>query len=355
MVTATGDRTRRRGKRQQESETTPSETTSVDVGAIFRAARAEAGVTLAEIHDRTGIPWLQLEALEAGELARIPDRRSVLAAVRRYADLLDLDAIELSRDADKQWSAAVGVAPAPTSPNSTATRGATTPLGPYMGDGPHLRAFTQTGQIPGLGGNGGNGFGGRDMTRTGIFRAVPARGGYVRPAPLALRMAVWMTAVLVVVGLIGLAVGHYQRQWLADVHIIRATTPNTQPSTVTSPGPSARPPSGVGSQSSTVTMSNTGPGAASVSVRASEFSIVVSASQPCWVSASTPQSFQPIFQGVLQSGQTTTLASANGQLTVMLGASNVALAAKVNNRLVPGWLFKPSSAPFTLNFSSVTS
>lgn len=349
MVTATGDRTRRRGKRQ-ESETTPSETTPVDVGAIFRAARAEAGITLAEIHDRTGIPWLQLEALEAGELARIPDRRSVLAAVRRYADLLDLDATQLARDIDKQWSTAVGAASPPTG-----APGAAMPLRPYMGDGPHLRAFTQTGQIPGLGGGGGNGFGGRDMTRTGVFRAVPAGRGYVRPAPLALRIAVWATAVLVVVGLIGLAVGHYQRQWLADVHIIRAATPNTQPSTATLPGPSTPRPSGGGSQSSTVTMSNTGPGAASVSVGAPEFSVVVSASQPCWVSASTPQSFQPIFQGVLQPGQTTTLASANGQLTVMLGASNVALAAKVNNRLVPGWLFKPPSAPFTLNFGSVSS
>ena len=363
MVTAAGDRTtRRRGKRRPEPETAP-----VDVGDTLRSARLDAGVTLAEVHDRTGIPWLQLEALEAGELDRLPDRRSALLAVRRYADLLDLDAGELTRATDSRWSSTVGAAmPVVGSSNGGFQRGSAggAHLSRYPGDGSHLRAFTQTGQIPGVGRSSGGSYRGRAQTmdHTGVFAAVPAIRPYVRPAPLGLRVAVWTTAGLVAVGLLGLAVSHWQRQWLADIHVIHGPDhPGTSSGASFefgpgSPSASSSPSSSSSSSSSaTVSQTDSGPGVSAVTVRAADFAVVVAASQPCWVSASTPQSFQPIFQGTLQSGQTTTLDSANGQLTVQLGARQVALAVKIGGKLVPGWLFQPSSAPYTLNFTSASS
>jgi hypothetical protein len=163
---------------------------------------------------------------------------------------------------------------------------------------------------------------------------------------------VWTTAVLVGVGLVGLAVAHWQPQWLADIHVIQATSHANGSGGSSSPGPTSPSAPSSSSRSATVTQTDTGPGVSAVTVHATNFSVVVAAFQPCWVSGSTPQSFAPIFNSTLQGGQTTTLAAGGGQLTVQLGASQVAVAVKIANKLVPGWLFRPSSAPYTLNFSS---
>jgi len=40
---------------------------------------------------------------------------------------------------------------------------------------------------------------------------------------------------------------------------------------------------------------------------------------------------------------------------VSMSASLVTVQVRINGKTVPGWLFKPTSVPFVLNFSSASS
>jgi len=362
VATAAGDRTmRRRGTRRQQWPATP-----VDIGTALREAREGSAVTLAEVHDRTGVPWQQLEALESGDLSRFQDQRTALTAVQRYTDLMNLDSPQFARVVQEHWGSPLAGFPSPTpTPSGRGRKSAarsrsespppppptTGHLSRYPGDESHLRAFTQTAQVPGVTRGGTpaeNGFASHgQFSVTGVFPAMPAVHRPVRPAPAPLRAAVWCTVVLLLVGVGGLAVHRYHPQWLADIHLVRGAHHGTS----TSGGAGSRPSS---TRSSVVTQTSITNAGASISVRAAQFSVEVAASQPCWVSASTPQSFSPIFGKTLQAGDTALIDSANGQLTVNVGSSFVLMVVKINGKTAPGWLFKPPNAPFVLNFTSAT-
>jgi hypothetical protein len=363
VVTAASDRRmRRRGrKRQEEPGTTPEA-----VGTALRAAREASGVSLTEVHDRTGTPWQLLEALEAGDLSRFPDRRSALTAVRRYADLMELDGDNFTQVTEEHWggggtgSASVGGADGRANGGRHQNVYATDSLSVghlsrYPGEGTHLRAFTQTDEVPGVrrgdvpSENGPNSNG--QWSITGSLPVTPTGFTYVRPAPWLLRGAVWTTASLLAVALVALAVQHYQPQWLADIHIVRhpvvATPTTAAPSTPGAPGAPAR--------SALVTQTNTGAGSATIAVRASNYTVRVGAWAPCWTEVHNPQSFAPVFAATLQAGQLKDFNSSNGQLTVSMSAVHVTVQVRINGKTVPKWVFTPSSVPFTLNFNSTTS
>ena len=101
-------------------------------------------------------------------------------------------------------------------------------------------------------------------------------------------------------------------------------------------------------------MTATGTASATVSVQASNYSVVVAAWAPCWTVVHSPQSFSPIFAATLQGGQVKVFDPTDGQLSVSMSASLVTVQVRVNGKTVPGWLFKPTSVPFLLNFSSST-
>jgi len=344
VATAAGDRaTRRRGGRRQQPEPTPT-----DVGGELKAARDARGITLEEVHDRTGVSRPQLEALEVGDLVRFPDRRSLVIAVRRYADLVELPADALGAEAERRWAAEVlpsatsGVTSA-LSPGGPGYGGTPTGhLSRYPGDGAHLRAFTQTAEVPQVGGWSGYATAGHmSFTGTGSLPAI-ARPVVVRPAPYALRVLVWVTAGLLALGLVGVAVHHWRPKWLAEadlVHHVRVPRPGTP---FTLPPPHLQ----------TITQTSSGPGSAAITVRAAQYAVVVGAWQPCWVQAESPQSFTPLFNQTLATGQSHTFDSADGQLTLHLGASFVTIEVEIANKVVPGWTFRPSSAPFVINFTS---
>lgn len=63
----------------------------VDLGQRLRAARQARGLQASELADRLRIGKEQLEALEAADLARLPEPVFVIAQVRRLAGALDLD------------------------------------------------------------------------------------------------------------------------------------------------------------------------------------------------------------------------------------------------------------------------
>ncbi|MGA2520527.1 MAG: helix-turn-helix transcriptional regulator [Acidimicrobiales bacterium] len=363
MATAAGDKVMRRfgGRRQQSA--TPAE-----IGATLRDARETAGVTLDEVRDRTGMPLHQLAALEAGDTAQFPDLRSALTAVRRYADLMDLDADELGAVVRDTWGSGHAASAEDSPPpkrrrRKGAQNGRSAPvpeapaagghLSRYPGDGSHLRAFTTTAEVPGVqrtvvsaGTPQGTP---ATFSVTGVF---PAAGVWVVPdrrIPLVLSGAIWVTVALLVVALGGLAVQHWEPKWLTAIHVVRSPTTTTKPAAAGSGGsgshPSTPPPGAV-------TQTSIGNGTAAISVQATNFSVVVGASGACWVQASTPQSFTPTFRQTLEAGQHATLQSADGQLTVQVGSSFALLAVDINGKPARGWLFKPPSAPFTLNFTS---
>jgi hypothetical protein len=357
---------RRRGGRRQKSGSTPG-----DIGTTLREARETAGVGLSELQDRTGVPLPQLEGLEAGDLSMFPDLRSALTAVRRYSDLVQLDAEPFTSVVETQWGTsqagfAGGGSASTGESNGTATQsvylGAPASVGHlsrYPGDGTHLRAFTQTDEVPGVRrlprplAHADNGTGA--FTDTGSFPALPTAFVPAPRVPWILQGAIWLTVILLVVALAGLAVEHYQPQWLADIHLVHHAH-NATPSTPATPGGATgtSTPARHGPPAA-VSLTSTGVASATVSVRASNYTVVVAAWAPCWTVVHTPQNFSPIFAATLQTGQVKDFTPSNGQLSLSMSASLVTVQVKIGGKTVPKWLFKPTTVPYTLNFNSTGS
>ncbi|HTT86320.1 MAG TPA: RodZ domain-containing protein [Acidimicrobiales bacterium] len=349
MVIAGTDRaTRRRaGRRLRDPAFFP-------FGAKLRRAREDRRLSLDDIGDRTGILPALLERLEDGDLSRFPDERSAVVAVRRYAETLGLDSAFMTQQVDRQWrhvaagsgvdlAGLVSAARPPAAPEVSALVGAGH-TSRYPGDTSHLQAFTQTAQVPRVGTRSV----GNPAPRFDTTDAVPVtwRGPHEPPAaPLVLRVAVWATVVLLVLAGAGLSVDHWRPAWLAKINL--ASKPAGAPARTSHTTTPAR-----GAAVATGLMA---PGRATVSVHATAFTVVVATQAPCWIQVTTTPGAVPLFSATVPAGTTKTFASADGQLTVELGASHVLLSARVGGRSVKGWYFGPPSAPYTVNFRSATS
>ncbi len=75
-------------------------------------------------------------------------------------------------------------------------------------------------------------------------------------------------------------------------------------------------------------MTATGTASATVSVQASNYSVVVAAWAPCWTVVHSPQSFSPIFAATLQGGQVKVFDPTDGQLSVSMSASLVTVQVR---------------------------
>jgi Helix-turn-helix domain len=211
-----------------------------EIGRQLRAAREERGLDLLAVHDRLSRPITQLEALERGDLARLPDQALALSTLRRYAAFLGLDGDALALRMIDAWSAV----PRPTSNGSTRIQSGaaamTNVVAAVTTSPEHLRAFTQTGQVPKVGGGsaaaGGYGYGTATGPPTGTFPVVPrqeikhskravAKARRHLRAPTSLKVVTWVTAAMVVVALAGFGVRQWRSQWLVRSHIIRIVQP----------------------------------------------------------------------------------------------------------------------------------
>jgi hypothetical protein len=219
-----------------------------------------------------------------------------------------------------------------------------------------LRAFTQTAEVPGIRRSDPPVHNGNDHTgRFDITGSFPVVDDWIKPtrsAPFVLRATVWLVTLLLVVAGAGLAVHHYQPQWLKDIHLQRTTALTVPGSSGSLTTPTLALVPGKGFPKGPVNYTLTTTGSANVTVEAASYSVVVSASAPCWTVVNTPQSFKPVFNAELGAGQADTFDSADGQLTVNVGASGVTLQVRIGGRLVPTWVFRPPSAPFVLNFNT---
>jgi Helix-turn-helix domain/Domain of unknown function (DUF4115) len=358
VIRQRGGTTPRRGD-QEETMSSAEE-----IGRQLRDAREERGLDLLAVHDRLSRPITQLEALERGDLARLPDQALALSTLRRYAVFLGLDGDALALRMIDAWSARP-----PTGPPSGDTTAMTNVVAAVTAGPDHLRAFTQTGQVPrvGAGGTaapGGYGFGVASGPPTGTFPVVPqqeikdskravARARRRLRAPTSLKVVTWVAALLVVAMVAGFAVYQWRPQWLAQSHILRVAQPG--PGSV-SPGTAAPHTSAPTSPSqpathtaSSVVTTSTTPSSSNYTVGAKQFTASLAISGPCWVQVTSSNSPTPLLVGVQQAGKQFSFDAKGSTLTVQVGASAVVVGVTIHKK--PVFFNAPQAVPFTYVFA----
>ena len=181
-------------------------------------------------------PWSSSRRSRPGTSPGSPTSAPPVTAVRRYGDL-----VQRRREAlgvlEAHWGTALaGFAgrgrPAPgrraePRPRRRTSRGSVpaSHLSRYPGDGTHLRAFTQTDEVPGVrrperrAADGHTATG--SFTVTGSFPAVPAGVRAARrSSPLVLRGAIWITAASPGRGARRPGRRALRPQLLADIHLV---------------------------------------------------------------------------------------------------------------------------------------
>ena len=374
---------RRRRARGRKLPSTPAA-----VGTALLRARQELGLGLVDVRDRTGVPLPVLEALETGDLALMNPEAAAIG-LRRYADLVGLDGDGLVRSlnllpqtalvgagagggAGARPGTAAPTGPAPAAPPGSypSTPGFAGHLRRYPGDSMHLQAFTQTAQVPSVGGvvapgawsaGGHDPYGsGQAYGATGMYPATPPLRirQRVRPAARPVKWLLWLTVILLVVAGTGLVLSHVEPRWMRTLHLVRVPHPAAAHAGGSAGGAGsggATHSSGSGTTTSVVTTGTPGPTGTTITVRASEYTVVLQTLAPCWVMATTPQATTPALNATLPAGTKQVLTPVGGQLTVELGAAGAVLTVQVGGKTVPGWSFTPASAPITLVFTNTPS
>lgn len=219
-----------------------------------------------------------------------------------------------------------------TGGGDSVTTGATS-----AGHADRLRPFTTTAEVPAVGG-----FDPR-RGRPGVIRVR-------RPAPLALRVAVWLTAVLLLAGLAGLGIHRLRPSALGALEV--KPTPSAGPatrstSTTVAHAHTTAPAQPVSQTATTAT-------GATLEVATAQYTVKVSPQAPCWVQVTAPGSPAPVFEGTLGAGEVKTFSAVNGQVELLLGASRVTVSVLFAGKSAPVWTFTPTSAPYQLRFMSAS-
>jgi transcriptional regulator with XRE-family HTH domain len=357
VIRQRGGTTRRRDDQDDDSISSAAE-----IGRLLREAREERGLDLLSVHDRLSRPITQLEALERGDLAGLPDQALALSTLRRYAAFLGLDGDALALQMIDAWS---------TSPPATQHRDSDrsnngaqlTNVVAAVTTGPdHLRAFTQTGQVPKVGAGstaaaGGYGYDVGTGPPTGTFPVVPrqelrqskravARARRRLRAPRSLKIITWLTALLLIAVVVGTVMLEQRPAWLASAHVLRVVEPAGAQSAsrgVTTTGPG---------QAAPVTPTGSGGGTSSYSVNTKAFVVDVTTTGRCWVEVVSSQSSVPLVEGVQPAGQRLSY-PAQGTMTVQVGSSAVVVGISVKGKVV--FYNAPRAAPYTYVFTPVAS
>ncbi len=90
-----------------------------------------------------------------------------------------------------------------------------------------------------------------------------------------------------------------------------------------------------------------------VGIPASDYRVVVTTSGPCWVASG--YGTNPAFSGdLVPAGQSRTFSANNGKVSVQLGSVQVRVSVQIGGQRLPSWRYRPTAAPFTLRFASVS-
>ncbi|HLH29444.1 MAG TPA: helix-turn-helix transcriptional regulator [Acidimicrobiales bacterium] len=366
MIRPRGATTRRR---DDEAKIGPS---CQEIGQLLRTAREGRGLDLLAVHDRLNRPITQIEALENGDLDRLEDRDSAITAVRRYATFLGLDGQVLAGQLARSWPPpatngppgngdATAAVVLPTGRRPRAGSAATTQVPRTDGSPEHLRAFTQTGEVPRFGVAPRAPVGDGAGPPTGTFPVVPrkdlrasrravARARRRLRAPLWLKVLTWLVAACLLVVAAGWAIRTWNPQWLVRAHVLR-TTSRPGATTGTS-GPGSTP---VGSQgrpashqAGAAQLVAAGPSAAAYVVSGPRFTLSVATSAPSWIRITSSSSAVPLLNSVQPANQVFTY-KATGTMTVAVGTSAVVVGVAVKGK--PPFLGRPPAVPFTYTFT----
>ncbi len=330
------------------------------VGARLRQAREARGLDLLAVHDRLGRPITQIEALEAGDMAALPDEALAVSTLRRYATFLGLDEDTLTSDFRAERAAR------DDGPPATRVNSAVTSVVAAVTTGPdHLRAFTETGEVPQVGGRvtsaaGTSGTYDYSVSvgpPTGTFPVVPrgdlrksrrqvARARHRMRAPTSLKVVTWIAAALVTVLVAGFVLMAAQPKVLADAHILRVVPAGSAGGGSAGGSPGATAPANhqafpvqpVGSTSSS----------ADYTVATTKFTVVVATSGPCWVQVTSSSSPVPLVSGVQPAAKVLSY-PAVGTMTVEIGSSAVLVGVTIKGK--SAFTDAPKAAPFTYTFT----
>ena len=226
----------------------------------------------------------------------------------------------------------------------------------------HLRAFTQTGEVPRVGagtaagGSGAFGYGVTAGPPTGTFPVVPrqeirhskravAKARRRLRAPTSLKVVTWVAALLVLAVVAGFAIQQWRPQWLAQSHILRVAAPGTTSSS--SGGGSGGAGSGPKAPA-LVTGTGYTTQSATYVVNAKTFTVNVATSGTCWVQVTSSESPTPLVSQVQPAGQVLSF-PAKGTMTVQVGSAAVIVGVKVNGKAA--FVSSPSTTPFTYTFA----
>ena len=337
----------RRGRRRVQP------VTPRDVGTWLVEGRNALNLSLADVHDRTGVPWDQLEALEEGRLDAFTDRRAALTAARRFADLVRVDVAQVAKTVEEHWQGRLQAEPA-------AAVSATGPrhLSRYPGDTSHLMPFTRTGPVPAVGAAAPRGappvtsmWRTADPSVTGAYPAVPPlRIRPVRPKPpLVLRMAIWVVVACIVAAAAGLVIHRYEPRWLVDIGVVKQ---KSHPTTTTNAPATSQGGTRTTSGTGLVTATPSDTATSTVTVHAAHYQVAVTGIADAWIEVSTPQSFAAVFGGLVHGGETKVFSPQAGQLTIQFSGAQVTATVKVAGKTVRGFNFQPPVVPYTLHFAA---
>lgn len=331
------------------------------VGGQLRRAREERGLDLLAVHDRLGRPITQLEALETGDMATLPDEALAISTLKRYATFLGLDADALAAQFLLARDGADG-----SGADGTERSAAVTSVVAAVTTGPdHLRAFTETGEVPqvgrrvssAVGASGNYDYSVSAGPPTGTFPVVPrsdlrrgrrsvARARRRMHAPTSLKVITWIAAALLLVVAAGWVLLATTPRTLANAHILRVTPPGTGTggASAGTAGPAAR-------QVFPVEPAGSTPTSASYTVATSKFTVVVATSGPCWVQVTSSSSPVPLISGVQPAAKVLSY-PAVGTMTVEVGSSAVLVGVTIRGK--SGFTDAPKVAPFTYVFTPAT-
>ena len=366
MIRQRGGTTRRRDDEEDDAASSAEE-----IGRQLRARREERGLDLLTVHDRLGRPITQIEALEQGDLDRLPDQAMALSTLRRYAAFLGLDGDALALQMIDAWSAGPDADPTValtgvtgvTAVTAVSAAAAVTNVVTAVGAEPeHLRAFTQTGEVPRIGGgtsgplmgSGAYGYGVNTGPPTGTFPVVPrqdlkqsrravAKARRRHRAPTSLKVVTWVAAGLVLVVVAGLTIDRTQPRWLVQAHILRVAQPGgAGAASRTAARPSTTTPQVV------QTGTTASPPSATYSVATRSFEVLIATSNRCWVQVTSSSSPVPVVSGIQPAGKTLSIPS-TGTMTVEVGNTAVVVAIRLGKK-TPAYYDAPHQIPFTYTF-----
>jgi cytoskeleton protein RodZ len=344
--------------RQRDDQRERSDSSVEEIGRLLRDTREVRGLDLLAVHDRLSRPITQIEALENGDLASLPDQALAISTLRRYATFLGLDGDALALQMIDAWSTM------PKAPAGPSDQGAVlTNVVAAVTTGPdHLRAFTQTGKVPKVGGRSNSVAGGVVATGppTGTFPVVPrdeirqskravAKARRRMRAPTSLKLLTWTAAILLLAVVVGFGIQQWRPQWLASSHILRVVPPHGAPATNPATTPATNPATH-SHQTTAVAPGPSIPNGSSFTVDTSHFTVNVATSGPCWVQITSSSSATPLVSGVQPAGKGLSF-PATGTMTVQVGSSKVIVGVAIKGK--NAFVTTPRSAPYTYVFAPV--